>query len=133
MKLEIKHLAPYLPYGINVQWIREDDKELIIQDLTISDYNFLIRRKYAKPILKTISELDNLIKNEFKKYDRIKECDMEIINLFCYENTNANEPLVDLDLNKLPYECVEYIFKNHYDFFGLIDAGLAIDINTLNI
>lgn len=32
----------------------------------------------------------------------------------------------------LPYECVEYMFQNYYDFFGLIEKGLAIDINTLN-
>lgn len=31
----------------------------------------------------------------------------------------------------LPYECVEYMFKNHYDVFGLIEQGLAVSIHDV--
>jgi len=37
--------------------------------------------------------------------------------------------LNDIDLKTLPYNCVEFLFKHHYDFFGLIENGLAIEKN----
>jgi hypothetical protein len=138
-QLEIKNLAPYLPYGLRIKWnkniyemisLRSNERCQLVDKF--SDEVYGVKLLHIKTILRPISELDNLIKKEFEKYDRVKECDMEIINLFCYENTNTDEPLVDLDLNKLPYECIEYMFRNHYDFFGLVSVGLAIDINTLN-
>jgi len=132
MKLEIKHLSCYLPYGLKILFWSGDSQQYIIELNSLNlKLNSILGSEKHKPILSPISELDNLIKKEFEKYDRVKECDMEIINLFCYENTNTDDSLVDLDLNKLPYECVEYMFKNHYDFFGLIPAGLAIDKTTL--
>lgn len=36
------------------------------------------------------------------------------------------------DPMKAPYEMTEYLFKNHYDVYGLIDKKLAININDLN-
>ena len=32
---------------------------------------------------------------------------------------------------ELTYSVMQYLTENHFDVFGLIDAGLAIDINTL--
>ena len=31
----------------------------------------------------------------------------------------------------LPYNIVSKLFENHFDVFGLIEKGLAIDINTI--
>lgn len=36
------------------------------------------------------------------------------------------------DINYLPFGVIQKLFEWHFDVFGLIDAGLAIDINTLN-
>lgn len=33
---------------------------------------------------------------------------------------------------RIPYIGMKNLFANHYDVFGLIKRGLAIDINTLN-
>ena len=133
MTLELKHLAPYLPYDINVRHASKLGNIKKIAKLTISDYPWLSRQKYFKPILKPISDLSLLLKDEFEKYSgKINgKVNTEIIELFCIENTNNSENLEDVILSSLPYECIEYMFKNHYDFFGLIDKGIAIDINTL--
>ena len=34
-------------------------------------------------------------------------------------------------INQSDYMLIDYLFEWHFDVFGLIDAGLAIDINTL--
>ena len=34
-------------------------------------------------------------------------------------------------LNDIPYVMYKYLIKNHFDVFGLIKKGLAIDINTI--
>jgi hypothetical protein len=137
MKLELKHLAPYLPYGLKIKWkdiyemisLRSNERCQLVDKF--SDEVYGVKLLHIKPILRPLSELDKLIEVNFEMLNSGLH-DVELIDLFCCENTNTDEPLVDLDLNKLPYECIEYMFRNHYDFFGLIPAELAIDINTIN-
>ena len=88
----------------------------------------------CKPILRPISDLSILVKEEFEKYDgkRNGKANEEIINLFCEEN-GVDEIIENIDLKSLPYECIEFMFRNHYDFFGLIEKGLAISYNTLEL
>jgi len=125
-KLELKHLAPYLPYGLKCQWLREDDNKLIVSDLTISDYHFLIRSKRAKPILRPLSDLT---KEEFKN---INYCDDE------YEVKYEEGFVFIVDKCEVNYneltrinDIIEWFYENHFDVFGLIEKDLAIDINTL--
>lgn len=89
-------------------------------------------KSFCKPILKPISDLSILVIEEFEKYDgKINgKANDEIINLFCEEN-GVDEIIENIVLSSLPYECVEYIFKNHYDFFGLIEKGLAVSIHDV--
>jgi hypothetical protein len=127
-----------LPYGLKIKWnkdiyemisLRSNERCQLVDKF--SDEVYGVKLLHIKPILRPLSELDKLIEVNFEMLNSGLH-DVELIDLFCYENTNTDEPLVDLDLNKLPYECIEYMFRNHYDFFGLIPAELAIDINTIN-
>lgn len=141
MTLKIKHLMPYLAYKLKFLDLKcePDDNISIMEALdvngAISDNcgNIDIKLNEIKPILSPISDLEKLIKTEFDKLDelRMSNYTSEIIDLFCYENTGTDENISEINLEKLPYECVEYMFKYHYDFFGLIEKGLAIDKNTL--
>jgi hypothetical protein len=133
MKLELKHLAPYLPFKIKVL----DRKVKIMNSYSGHSVNwcsleYAIKMQF-KPILRPISDLSILIIEEFEKYDgkRNGKANEEIINLFCEEN-GVDENIENMELKSLPYECVEFMFKNHYDFFGLIEKKLAIDINKIN-
>lgn len=64
---------------------------------------------------KPLSEMDKLIEDEFEKYNTNKNYNNEIINLFCAENIHTSEQLQDLDINKLPFECVFWLINNNYD------------------
>ena len=56
--MNLKQIAPYLPYRPKVEWKRLEDGEWMYSDLTISDYDFLIRRREGKMILRPLSDLD---------------------------------------------------------------------------
>lgn len=126
MKLEQKHIAPYLPY--NLYFIRYEKKcidktvnpviwskdlhpfQTQLNAVTLNGFDY----EKSKPILRPISDL----KRENEKY------------FFHFDNNEGlmmkrkNETFTRL--NEL-----DFLFENHYDVFGLIPQGLAIDINTL--
>jgi hypothetical protein len=126
MKLEARHVMPYVVYGLKMK------SHLTNEIWTLQPKNFANDWKFSftsKPILRPLSDLTKEIIDEFQKYYNQESYDKDIIDLFCYENTQTDENIEDLLVTKLPYECVEYMFKNHYDVFGLIEKGLAIDFN----
>jgi hypothetical protein len=81
-----------------------------------------------KPILKSIKKLDDLLADEFSNYREGMKHNEKLIDLFFYEKIHTEEPLSEIDLSILPYNCIEWIFENHYDYFGLINAGLATEL-----
>lgn len=110
MKLELKHLAPYLPYGLKVSSIHTLNAEN-----GIGNINHIVRavnkgKKQYRPILRPLSDLT---KEEYR-------C------LF-YGN-----PL-DYKIDELPYKTFIKLLEWHFDVFHLIPQGLAIDINTLQL
>lgn len=135
MELEVKYLAPYLPYRLRGITERNTIFELDIYSsmggkIEKRDISGFLNNN-IRPILRPLSDLDSLLKTNFEMLDSGLH-DEEMVNLFCYENIGTDENLVDLDITKLPYECVEYMFRNHYDVFGLIGKGSAVDINKVN-
>ena len=115
MKLELKHLAPYLPYNVNVKVIHRNRNYKInstkqLSNQLYSDY-FLKSNTIFKPILRPLCDLQNK-EHENRKVD----CEYII------------EADIDIDLSY--YEWC-YLLENHFDVFGLIKKGLAIDINTI--
>lgn len=121
MKLELKHLAPYFPYRLNMCKI--DNGKYFIVDLQILN----IIRDYDdwKPILRPLSDLTKEIEHNGKTFVPIEELegyhDFSVMN---FEWIGKN-PL------RYPYSIIQKLFEWRFDVFGLIDAGLAIDINTI--
>ena len=123
-KLELKHLAHYLPYGLKCTWgteepllidgyeIKGDELRLkcVISDKRNKPYYMMPLIEQCKPILRPLSGLRMFV--SFSVLD----------NLIC----------VDVYTDKLTYIELSYLLQNHFDVFGLIPSGLAVDINTLN-
>lgn len=121
-KLELKHLAPYLPYNINVQWLRTEDSSFQISEFNFSDACWLYNRAEFKPILRPLSEIKNFedIMDEFSEYS------WEMFeNAFFVLGRTLN------CFDSITYTIAELCFKHHIDIFGLIDKGLAISYSDV--
>lgn len=159
MKLEMKHLAPYLPYDLKCQSNIAFDYETILElgSINVNDEATFSNREKAigiwtfadfKPILRPLSDL---IKEDFKeeilRYYENLGIDIKLVN---YDSGNDNpfditltatsklmdDVFTDILINRgstseTPYHFFNWLCKNHFDVFNLIPEGLAIDINTL--
>lgn len=146
-KLELKHIAPYLPYRLQLKCIggifRANRKELplikvadatLTPDLFADIYNKTFDTiGHFKPILHPLSNLTKKIEHNGEKFVPIvKLYELDIIDVY---------PLsTNFDIDDLHQYCnfghilslFEKLYKWHFDIHGLIEKGLAIDINTIN-
>jgi len=142
MELELKHLAPYLPYKLKVWEGYEGDYENIIRVMNLEDgrsgswvgIKAVLKShnggySYYRPILRPLTDFGKEI-----DYGKVK------INLLDF--VKGKDPLGDffleydnvIKVKKIPvqqYRVIDLMLRYHYDIFGLIKEGLAIDINTL--
>jgi hypothetical protein len=129
MKLELKHLAPYLPYEVkSVHYFK--GLELIKEIDCANVYGFVNGDTLHKPILRPLSDLTRLNNINGRKF-----CPITYIEeSYAYFDTKQIFHLINNGnwLNNCDYLLIQYLFEWHFDVFGLIEAGLAIDINTLN-
>lgn len=135
MKLELKHLAPYLPHRLNMKFVDDDENETAeltgLMDMgkphvqvKFGGNNGMFLYKELKPILHSISDLTE---------EHIPDIITRNTILFAWESAklahNSNELLIDM----IRYNDIQVLLENHFDVFELIAEGLAIDINTLDI
>ncbi len=133
MELEVKHLAPYLPYGLklvfeNYPLHTKDCPHVRILELDCGhDFNLYLQRGHIKPILNPKTHIHNLQHEILIRWggglaDRAKSE---------WLKTMTDDMLYSA-YNSLRYDFIEFMAEHHIDIFGLIPARLAIDINTLN-
>ena len=138
MKLELKHLAPYLPYGLNGDYQVKDvnenaPSEIRKKKLRSDNVDFFL--DFCKPILRPLSDLTN-------NYDTIINELEDVINgdnfdfSFLEDLSFRINPHYEYERMFITFEQREKIrnklFEWHFDVFGLIKQGLAIDMFTLN-
>ena len=122
MKLELKHLVGYLPYSLNILYWNGNAKEYIdiLQVLHLETKNVLGSDKH-KPILRPLSDL-----TEIFYWDNLQDGDCELDKERINEIKNSPRGYLKL------YQS-NYLFKHHFDIFGLIEKDLAVNINTLSV
>jgi hypothetical protein len=155
MKLKLEELAPYLPYKLQCMAQGEGKKQFELQGISDISYADLhekgrtVCEQYdiedVFPILKPLSDLNT-------KYGE-NEVNEHFINTLIEEKYKLDYGVFshykgflhieldgDLDLRYDSNKCIDFdvifeiqkqLFKHHFDVFGLIEKGLAIDINTL--
>jgi len=195
MKLELKHLAPYLPYGLKIQGQTHKDIEEL-SCVTETSIN-IVGRGFTygmwadifdiKPILRPLSDLTKDIEYRGEKFVPLKklhELDEtnyfgnteekgyklrfmdkvisvkhntyklsgteEFVVKYLVETSNIGDLIYSFsydpelrrflkrdDTRSIPLgigyqlDMFNKLFEWNFDVFGLIDKGLAIDINTL--
>jgi len=154
-KLEIKHLAGYLPYDVQAINTFKNKVEILgLQKGNESVNNSLWSFKHTngdyiqgylyecKPILRPLSDLTKEIEVNGDRLVPINRLNAiyrpSSRDLLPYQNLGC-----DLELNILTgnysqeldlydgFLIVQKLLEWHFDIYGLIEKGLSIDINTL--
>lgn len=136
MKLELKHLAPYLPYQLEIEISNYKCDYVGIKRAVANGFYFIgdsLHITYKggssgkdvdifKPILRPLSDIQD---TSSKWKEMASEMGL----------SNNDDYLIEKDIKSnqyLSYNFQTWLISNHFDVFGLIEQGLAIDINTLN-
>jgi hypothetical protein len=141
-KLEVKHLSPYLTYKLKLyagECFVKNNLDVILDRLDIttkaidaSNLNGVWFIDQIKPILRPLSDLTNIIEVNggwFYPLDVIYKIWYEK-DLSPFSKRILNDKIC-LYPESMPYWLVQKLIEWHFDIFGLIEKGLAIDINTL--
>lgn len=159
-QLQINHIAPYLPYGLKCQ-IDLGQNEIIVTDSwglkTGSDYpasyynegeRYGLMMSQIKPLLRPLSDLYKEIEGKvgiveiFRMFGiyheniRVTNCGLKYddgAEWLLFDWSYSAQSFIDSDGGiYLNMESLTYLFQHHYDVFGLIDKGLAIDLNSIS-
>lgn len=170
MKLELKHIAPYLPYGLKMKY-NNNFVSPKIRDLDLTNCAFLMNE--ASLVLRPLSDLTKEIEHNGEKFVPIEviakimeiQGDLFIIeddvkafgwdeNYFddsqgyaivwnenelnfyvCYSDDVNCEIGIYSDKYLYPlsfhYNDFQKLFEWHFDVFGLIEQGLAVNFNDV--
>jgi len=156
MKLEKKHIYAYLEHDVKVNYFdtligmaggyiegqmfnplqvfyngqdNENIKAVMSSDifLTLEDVKLILR------------PLSDLTKEIEVNGENVNPSEILISKNFGFsEKSGCIEEYLDAftlhykDYNEYPYWLIQFLCKYHFDFMGLIPAGLAVDINTFN-
>lgn len=139
-KLTIEHLAPYAPYrpivivGKKVRDLTAlclDSEFVFVSAYKGSREKHMISMCHIMPVLRPMYDFDEY-------FSKIFDTDIEVKE-FLNEGFIDECGFADLE-DMLTYESSRYpvgvyvlALKHHFDVFGLIDKGLAVDINTVKI
>lgn len=155
MKIEVKHLSPFLPYGLQLiqknDWHSQDWSKyriIILDQLShsvspdahwfyiggavLGDEKTHVNYEHEqfKPIMRPLTDLTKVIEvngESFLPYDKLKSVvQKEQWIKICETINNDYDKICDM-----PYWWVRQIISWHFDIDGLIEAGYAVDINTL--
>ena len=119
----------------------QEDKELLLKDLCAS---LTYKVKIYIPELFTNKEQVETLNEIFKGNDGLYRVNdsgilIEYIKPYIFHLSNMNEEqnkewLYTLSSDyHITYDTVDWCNKNHFDYRGLIEKGLAIDATGLNI
>lgn len=147
MELEVKHLAPYLPYGLKLQYLVREKVEQtgIMKSISHNEdethptrvsISAMYNEEHIwmfKPLLKPLTKLSNeelipiglFIRDVEKHKATYKD------NIFAVEDAKAwfrtgMKPVLSLAQVQ---GIMEHLCSVHADVFGLIDAGLATEMS----
>lgn len=109
-KLELKHLAPYLPYELRLTACSQPMNGRMCELLSKHNYSTI------KPILRPLSDYFDITS------PAMNELNLDLGGQIWLANLADGTYHVD----ELPYRLACILAEEHIDFMGLITAGLAV-------
>lgn len=129
-KINLEQLAPYLPYGLLVKSkggtvfrmsLTNNMKGSGVEDRTI---DMILSNGYT-PLLRPLSQLSEEITHNGESFIPMSENDPSPLDYtdLSFDSFNGRE-VVNWNT---PYITMQLLFKWHFDVFGLIKLGIAIE------
>lgn len=160
MKLELKHLAGYLPYGLKIRYIQRNETHDLEHHNIMSICSY---QNHLKPILRPLSDLTKEIEVNGEKFVPMEELvrimhpnevfisletstarNLQSVRYKYHRGRNTVCDTINVyteELNQGSKYCfnivntdwwiIQKLLEWHFDIHGLIENNLAIDINTL--
>lgn len=153
--LKLKYFTPYLPYKLRVKSFDIFEGDPIFEMSTYS-FNGEIRKASLKwviednfkPILRPMSDLTELIEIDGEKFipiDYLNQGNLSVDEDFLpvlegdwedgFRYQNYSTDCGGYSVNSVSFNFTLSVYEKllewHFDIFGLIEKGIAIDINTL--
>ena len=133
-ELLLKDLSARLPYGVKVQsYNYEEDIETIeiLHEIDSDGYVSTLECDTLKNILKPyLFPLSSMTAEQlFEVQEILGKNEIKIEDGFLHIVDSARNTITYLEILAL----LEWFYKNHFDIYGLIPMGLAIDATGLNI
>jgi hypothetical protein len=127
-RIELKHLSPYLPYGLKC-WVMG---EVINEgsDVTIPKEFDIVG---ASTVWIEIYEIGRTVTEQFS-FEDVKPLLHPLSRLTdehigelegCHNFSSMSYSDIKTDPTRYPFTIVQKLFEWHFDVFGLIDKGLA--------
>ena len=130
-QLEIKHLTPYLLFDLKCK-IYDDIASLtpiLFAELaTKPDY---LENRIVKPILRPLSDLVKEIEVDGERFAPYENLKSEYKTILAF--SDAINKIREYRINEVRYGVIQKLIEWHFDVFGLIEKGLALDINTVDL
>lgn len=122
--LLIKDLSARLPYGVKVltyklDYIHNPSSIETLYEINEDGYISTVESDTLRPIGKPyLRPMSSMTRVEILEYISLKESIVASDNItYSFET----------------YESIDWLNKNHFDYRGLIEKGLAIDATNLNV
>jgi len=131
--MNLEEIVGYLPYGMMLEIDMESfGKQKRKFELDCGhDFNFYLQQNKIKLFLHPLSDLTKPITIDNKEHNPVNE--MGVVNYGFFGLLPPDEEIIRnrIKTNTLTFRDAQVLFKYHFDIFGLIERGEAIDINTL--
>lgn len=123
-ELLIKDLSARLPYGVfcvGITYELDDDGEKYIP-VKVKD---------------TLTEIHNYnLETAYVRLGLISSCKLETVKLYLRSMSNMTEEekkeVEDLNMNPFSSSVTDWLNAHHFDYHGLIEKGLAIEVTEEN-
>jgi len=122
MRIELKHLAPYLPYDLYFNRFEYKCIDKTTNPVTYSKEKYPVKTQLNCVTLNGFNYKEN--KLLLKSMKSLSNEDVVRLKLFVDAD---KQYLIDNPLNCC-YDDLQYLLSKHYDVFGFIDAGFAKEI-----
>ncbi len=126
-KLELKHIVGYLPYGLKMELLgfpftQALGKHYRTLELDCGhDFRFYLNENRVRPVLRPLSDLTKEIEVNGEKF----------VPTDILKWNTQNRSIDKIYFETVSYSMIQKLYEWHFDIHGLIEKGLAIDVNTL--